>query len=197
MMEILSSQDPNTVTSGAVDAMWVKINYAPLPLKPLIFIPGAMGSEFQANQNFTSSVPDCNNPGSNYSFLKGDTIWVADNSTVLNDYGSSCSNMLDVLQLQGDGQTAAYSQVGLSGMPSRLVYNDGTNNSTLPYLQQRGYTLNQNLFVFPFDWRKDIDGNMTALNNAINQIIATASAGTTQVDILSHSIVGLIARDYI
>ncbi len=179
----------NGASSGAVDSMWIEVEYAPTPPKPLIFIPGIMGSEFVVNQTFTPNISDC--LGQTYSYNQGDTVWEKIDQTNVLSY-ITCGKYLDVLKLQADGQTPLYSQIVVKGTPVSQ-YDDGTTNSMLPYLVQHGYTTNVNLFVFTYDWRKDLAGNMTALDN----LIATVSGGTTKVNIIAHSMGGMVARDYI
>ena len=69
------------------------------------------------------------------------------------------------------------------------------------FTQQRGYTEGKDFFVCPYDWRKDNRGNATGtLNNTLDKCInqaLTQNPNATQVNILAHSMGGVIARYYI
>ncbi len=175
---------------------------------PLILIPGVMGSKFAVAgsiNNITRQV--LANPldlsGSctttsllpAWSYSSNELLWIDENVSdwfnTTQDKIVPCANFLDVLQLQHDGQTNMY-PVSLNDQITDHPY----NNDTIPYLTQHaGYRLNQDLFIYPYDWRKDLSANVAGLDALINS--ATASAATTQVDILAHSMGGLVARKYI
>jgi Concanavalin A-like lectin/glucanases superfamily/Lecithin:cholesterol acyltransferase len=180
-----------------------------IPKTPLIFIPGVMGSKLavtgsQAIGDITTQTalnpldPDssCINTG-HYSYNQGDLVWIDESMSLLdalNKYVYPCRNYLDVLQFDSSGQPV-YSQVGLSGDIIHKAYNDGTTNTAIPYLVQQGYTPGVDLFIYPYDWRKDVSTTVSDLTSLINN--ATANAGTTQVDMMAHSMGGLVAREYI
>lgn len=62
-------------------------------------------------------------------------------------------------------------------------------------LQNNGYVEGENLFVFPYDWRKSSNETSRLLKEKIDQIIL--DSGYSQVDIVAHSMGGLIAKKYI
>ncbi|MCK5060988.1 alpha/beta hydrolase [Candidatus Parcubacteria bacterium] len=62
-------------------------------------------------------------------------------------------------------------------------------------LTNNGYALNENLFLFPYDWRQSNNETAIDLKNYINYIKATTSQ--EQVDIVAHSMGGLVARSYV
>ena len=63
-------------------------------------------------------------------------------------------------------------------------------------LEEKGYVLNQNLFVAHYDWRQsNLDSAINYLIPTINQALQNAPAG--KVDIIAHSMGGLVARAYI
>src|SRR6266704_3137395 len=202
-----SSSGLQGITSGPDGNVWFaerssnkigRVNLSGLSARPpLIFIPGIEGSNFTVDQTFDPGFGSCPSSGLTYSYNQGDTVWF-DLNRLLTYYVPCNSKYLDVLKLQSDGQTAVYPHVVVKN--GSLVDAQGLNNTnigyhdTLLYLEGR-YTLNTNLFIFAYDWRKDLAGNMTALDNMINQ--ATTSAGTTQANIMAHSQGGLIARKYI
>ncbi|MBU3979586.1 hypothetical protein KJ980_04315 [Patescibacteria group bacterium] len=168
------------------------------PKTPVILIPGIMGSEFEVKETIVNSgIKQCLNPFADYEYTQGDTVWFDSNTDrVFLDY-KSCGRYLDVLQLQLNGITENYPQVGLKNtvinttlLGLHLGYYD-----TLRFFDEKGYKFNKDFFIFPYDWRKDLSQNIASLNEKID--IATASAGTTKVQIVAHSMGGFIARDYI
>ena len=71
-----------------------------------------------------------------------------------------------------------------------------TYDYLLTNLQNAGdYTLNETLFTFPYDWRQDNRLTAELLKNKINEI--KQQTGADKVDIIAHSMGGLIARYYI
>lgn len=65
----------------------------------------------------------------------------------------------------------------------------------LQTLQNAGYTLNQDLFVFYYDWLKPIDQSANDLKSFIESKV-NPSPGT-KIDLVGHSLGGLVARTYI
>ncbi|MDD5528326.1 MAG: alpha/beta fold hydrolase [Patescibacteria group bacterium] len=72
-------------------------------------------------------------------------------------------------------------------------------------LEENGYKEGTDLFVFPYDWRYDVSclaGAIECSDQGINTLdkmiaIATSSAGSEKVDIVAHSMGGLISKAYI
>lgn len=61
-------------------------------------------------------------------------------------------------------------------------------------LQNAGYTINQNLFVFNYDWRKPVEGIANDLKDYIGRHPPPAG---TKINLIGHSLGGLVARTYI
>ena len=84
----------------------------------------------------------------------------------------------------------------------------GTYDPLLIDLQKRGYELDQSLFPFPVDWRDSIEVVADHLAASIPGFLATANqlgyvgepasdAPATKVDLVVHSMGGLITRTYV
>jgi len=58
-----------------------------------------------------------------------------------------------------------------------------------------GYVENADLFVFPYDWRKSTSQNAILLKEKIDKVIL--DTGYINIDIVAHSMGGLIAKKYI
>jgi pimeloyl-ACP methyl ester carboxylesterase len=155
---------------------------------PVIIIPGVAGSEFKAATNFTYSGP--NGRGGTYtrSYGAGDKIWVNEWEAII----GGDDDYFDALRITADGDTPYIpgSQLYVSGVYGS-AYNDIQD-----YLRRQGYVDGVTLFVFPFDWRRDIQNATYAnLDALVNR--ARAAAGTAQVDLVGHSMGGLVAKNYI
>ncbi len=176
------------------------------PQTPLIFIPGIFGSKLAvtgstaidpiARQTLNLLTGNCESGSDHWTYNQGDLVWINESTSILNKadilvkYSNSCSNYLDALQFNSSGNPI-YSQV----TKNEAIADDPYNNITIPYLESRGYILGSNLFLHPYDWRNDIDADMTSLDTLVSNILS--AQGVSQVDLLTHSMGGLVARDYI
>lgn len=159
---------------------------------PLVVIPGIMGSEFTVKQGFDPNISDCLS-GDKYAYNTGDLVWFDLSFSKILRY--ECGKYLNVLSLQSDGQTPTYPQVDLSGNPTHIPYDQTVSYLTSTDSGKPGYVLNKDLFVFPYDWRKDIRITELQLEASISAIVR--QTGASKVNILAHSMGGLLARDYI
>lgn len=57
------------------------------------------------------------------------------------------------------------------------------------------YTRGENLFEFPYDFRRSVEYNASALANRIN--VVKGMTGAQKVDIVAHSLGGLVAKQYL
>jgi pimeloyl-ACP methyl ester carboxylesterase len=158
---------------------------------PVIIIPGVAGSTFATTQSFSFYHSDADNTnGGAYSHTYGanETVWV----NVWEAAFSGSDDYFDVLKLDRDADTPLkpYSQLRVSG-----IYYDAYND-LLDFLRNMGYRDGLDLFIFAYDWRRDIQrATFENLDALVNQ--ARATAGTSQVDIIGHSMGGLVGRNYI
>lgn len=61
-------------------------------------------------------------------------------------------------------------------------------------LQNAGYILNENLFVFNYDWRKPVEEIANDLKEYLNR---HSPPPNTEIDLVGHSLGGLVARTYV
>ncbi|MBI5734181.1 MAG: putative Ig domain-containing protein, partial [Candidatus Kerfeldbacteria bacterium] len=70
-----------------------------------------------------------------------------------------------------------------------------TYDDLIETLKVNGYTEGQDLFTFAYDWRWNNTLTAVSLQNKINQVQAVC--GCAKVDLVAHSMGGLVARSYI
>lgn len=71
----------------------------------------------------------------------------------------------------------------------------GTYDGLLETLDENGYTSGENLFPFPYEWHLSNIGSAKLLRTKIDEI--KAQTKWPKVDIVAHSMGGLVAREYI
>ena len=163
--------------------------------QPVIVIPGLGGSEFTANSAFSLSVDNGHGGTFSRNYGAGERVWINTFQMLLpgdDDY-------LDVLKLRSDGVTPVAPEVQVSGM-----YWDAYGD-LVDYLQRQGYVMGTDLWLFPYDWRQDVDLTSRNLDTLVTQALVAANGGqpdpaawtTRRVDIVAHSLGGLIGRAYI
>ncbi|MBI2315355.1 DUF1080 domain-containing protein [Candidatus Daviesbacteria bacterium] len=158
----------------------------PPPRLPVIFIPGIGGSEFQANGIIPWKDRDDGHGGQySYVYAAGEKIWVNSDEAVKlgnDDY-------FDVLRLKEDGQTSE-ADIALTGNLTSFGYQDLDS-----FFTDMGYIKDINYFVFPYDWRKDVRNTKDSLDALIEE--AKQKSGQPQVNLVVHSMGGLVGRYYI
>lgn len=118
-------------------------------------------------------------------FHNGEEIWMNINKIGLDDH------FLDILTLNALGDSFAPIQVGDIIREKAEIFEIWTD--LISDLHDAGYVEGQDLFVFPYDWRLDNRLHADALSNFINQIQPEPSG---KVDIIAHSMGGLVAKAY-
>ncbi|MBU6390107.1 hypothetical protein KGQ31_01005 [Patescibacteria group bacterium] len=154
---------------------------APPPAKnPVIIVPGIMGSYLYKDYDD-----------------KGE-IWPAVDTMAW----SLSDGYLDDLALQIDGTENPEKPMALGGIvrsvTGHLLGIGQTSHifdGLISELEADGYSEGETLFVFPYDWRKGSAENAGLLKNKIDAI--TASSTTGKVDIIAHSMGGLVTKEYI
>jgi hypothetical protein len=168
---------------------------AALGREPVIIIPGLGGSEFAASSTFAMSVDNGHGGTFRRTYGAGEKVWVNTFQILLpgdDDY-------LDALKLRSDGATPVAPAVQVSGL-----YWDAYGD-LVDYLQRQGYVSGVDLWLFPYDWRQDVQITARSLDTQITQALVAANGGESdpaawnirRVNIVAHSLGGLVGRAYI
>lgn len=175
----------NIWSTAKDDLYFVLTNNAPLPRLPVIFIPGIGGSEMKASQDLIWSAIDGHGGTYSHAYSGNEKIWVnQDEAAKLGN-----DDYFDVLRLKTDGITPE-ANLSLTGNLTPFGYSDIDS-----FFTGMGYVKDTNYFIFPYDWRKDVRSTKDSLDALIET--ARQKSGQTKVNLVVHSMGGLVARYYI
>ena len=150
------------------------------PRNPVVLVPGIMGTEIFKDYDDQKEIwPNVNKLISSISdnFL---------NDLALNSDGTE--NLKKPMKL---GDIIRGTHIDILG----VKYDSETFEGLITLLEKNGYVENTNLFVSPYDWRKSNVDSAGKLKDKINKILA--DTGADKVDIVAHSMGGLVAKKYI
>ncbi|MDR3581896.1 MAG: hypothetical protein P4L67_01335 [Candidatus Pacebacteria bacterium] len=145
--------------------------------EPVVIVPGMLGSRLD-------KVSD------------GQEVWPDANAMLL----SGSDSYLDDLSLSRSGAQIS----GMEMTPSDIIR---TVTTSIPFsgqdfygplldsLVSMGYREGTDLFVAPYDWRLDIASSAASIDPVIRNAIAHSPDG--KIDIVAHSMGGLVIRDYL
>ncbi len=145
---------------------------------PVLLVPGIMGS-YLYNQ-------------------AGEEVWPAVSQTILDPWDLH----LNKLALPTDGKPTGNYLMRTSDIIRKILINDYFQG-LINELEDNGYTEGENLFVFPYDWRLNIDwlaGSSTpeGVDNLKDTIMAVKQqTGADKIDIIAHSLGGLVVKRYL
>ncbi len=166
---------------------------------PIIFIPGAGGSELRAAELFTF----WSSPTHWHSFLPDSIVWLDGWGVWANMTGDP--SYLDALALDWDGEQPVPDFFG--GRPSRLRVGGPVRQVQVAWvvqdvyqglydkLESLGYLEDVLLFSFAYDWRKDWAHTDLDLADKVSEVLART--GQDKVVLMAHSTGGLVARNYL
>ena len=164
----------------------IKVTSLNAPSKtPLILIPGIGGSELKVNEDTIWNKDDGHGGVFSHAYSAEEKVWV--NEPEARAIGED--DYFDVLRMKPDGINSEANLSLTDNLLARAYQN------TIDFFTSNGYTPGQDLFLFPYDWRKDISNTASLLDQKIQSI--KQQTGSQKVDIVAHSMGGLVARNYI
>jgi hypothetical protein len=169
--------------------------HAALGREPVIVIPGIAGSEFTAQRAFHLSASDGHGGVYDHDYGAGEKVWV----NVLQVALPGADDYFDALKLQPDGRTAVAPELSVSGLY------ESTYGDLVDYLRRQGYVDGRDLFVFAYDWRRDLRDTAEQLDAQITGALVAANGGVAdparwrvrRVDLVAHSMGGVLGRLYV
>ncbi len=147
-------------------------------LDPVIIVPGIMGSKL------FDPVPE--------------EVWPNITLTLADPWDLH----LNKLRLPENGEPSGNSLMYVGDIIRQISTSDYWQG-LIDELKNNGYKENENLFVFPYDWRLNLDwlaGDppIANINNLKDKIEAVKTqTGAQKVDIIAHSMGGLIVKRYL
>lgn len=172
----------NTVVANAWDNVGNRATTS-LTIKrrvPVIVIPGTAGSHLKVSGSPDKSWLDLQRL---YDDTNDDTFLF--NELELNTNGGSVNTVVTdgiLLNPSVEILSVTFDEDIYGGLVEELVNNNGYVEST-------------SLFVFAYDWRLDLRDTKSLLNTEVESILA--STHSDQLDIVAHSMGGLLAKQYI
>ncbi len=177
-----------TLTLGLALGLWPSQAIAAGRV-PVIIIPGVAGSTFVTGPGYTFQENNNGHGGSyQHTYGSNETVWV-------NVWEAALPGSDDYFDTLGIGPDADTPYIPYSNLRVGGIY-DSAYGDLVDFLHRQGYVDGVTLFRFAYDWRRDIPrATLDNLDNLVNQ--ARTAAGTSQVDLIGHSMGGLVGRNYI
>ncbi|MFH1822309.1 MAG: hypothetical protein ABH830_01260, partial [Patescibacteria group bacterium] len=150
-------------------------------LEPVILVPGVMGSYL-----YSSVDP-------------GVEVWPAIGKTVLDPWDLHLNQLI----MDDESKPSDNSMIVPPQDIIRSVLDKDFFEGLIDELKQNGYEENKTLFVFPYDWRLDLNwtangipySGFDSLKDKVEKV--KQLTGAAKVNIIAHSMGGLVAKNYI
>lgn len=150
-------------------------------LEPVILVPGIMGSYLYSHTD------------------PGVEVWPAVAKTVIDPWDLHLNQLI----MDEQGNPLPNTMIVPPQDIIRTVLNKDFFEGLINELKQNGYEENKNLFVFPYDWRLDLNWSASgipysgfdSLKDKVEKV--KLLTGAEKVNIIAHSMGGLVAKNYI
>src|SRR3989344_506851 len=142
---------------------------APANKEPVIIVPGILGSRL-------NRVSD------------DEEVWIDELSMAL----SKTDDFLDDLKLNSSGEEI------IDVYPKEIIdvaFGLTQYGNLIQKFKDDGYQLGIDLFLFPYDWRLDVELSSLELDSVIDEAVVNSPTG--KVNIIAHSMGGLVVKDYL
>src|SRR3989344_2367247 len=139
---------------------------------PVLIVPGIPGTDLFYNSQL--SWPDLSR-----MFTTNDVF-------LLNELGMTEAGQ-SINQIETGDIIRSYN---LDFLPDSNIFSE-----LISQMENAGYVEGDTFFVFPYDWRLDLDVSSDALKNKVEQIKSLTDSN--KIDIVAHSMGGLVVENYL
>jgi len=169
----------NLIQGEALFTPWLSEDPTPekTELEPVLIIPGIGGSEL----------------------YNGDELIWLNLGKMFDDVGDQF--ITENLALDDDGRSIVTSIIAKDIIDDILGTVGGINfkiadifKGLMSQLEVEGYVRNKSIYLFPYDWRLNLENTADLLSEKINAIKTVT--GASKVNVIAHSMGGLLAKSY-
>jgi pimeloyl-ACP methyl ester carboxylesterase len=177
----------NALTS-ATSAWQVGGDFTVVLREPIVIVPGIAGTILQKSDG-TEAWPNINemliSPSDSYL-----------DALALDATGDAPASLSGANGVQGSTvRAAAILKTATLTLGSITLFSDDFYGNLMNAFTSAGYVEGRDLFTAPYDWRMDINNSVSALAAVIAQ--ARAASPTGKIDIIAHSMGGLLVKKYL
>ncbi len=151
--------------------------------EPVIIVPGIMGSRLNRVSDNQEVWPNAN------------LMWDSESDSYLDELKLLPSGN----QIPGEemypSDICMEDTISTGNIPESITTNTFYKN-LIDIFTQDGYIDKQNLFVVPYDWRLNISEEIDRLDVKIREAISNTPNGNGKVNIIAHSMGGLLVKEY-
>lgn len=151
--------------------------------RPLIYVLGIGGSELKALSSQTRTFTNDSGGSTTVSYSAGDIVWI-------NGAWIFVGPIQNFEVLRFNGSAPLYGDFAAAGTPVDFLGQGYPG--VIDFFKKQGYVPGQNFFIYAYDWRFDASASAAALDQLVGRV-----AGGGQVDIMTHSMGGQVARQFL
>ena len=164
--------EPANIKSVFIQVDGIDVQNPEPQINPVIIVPGIVGTEL---------------------YNGDDLIWM-DLSQTFTDPNDQF--LTESLNLNDQGESLINISLGnVIKEISVLILGKNIFEDLQEKLELNDYQENQNFFFFPYDWRLDLDQTKDLHKQKIDEV--KAQTGKSKVNIIAHSMGGLLVKDYL
>jgi len=201
------------ITAGLIDESWgldnVRleiVNESPPEKTPVIIIPGVMGSELrdaETNELFwldPDKAMQANDPWLLALSLQTDGITPDTNSRCVNGWEKICDENNECASHSCAPGGRNLIAKDILNIDDFILKGYTEYKKLVKFLGENNYSFRRDVFLHAYDWRRDLsekDKDWSAIKFLRNMIVEIAPTPNDRVNIIAHSMGGLVMRSYL